>query len=194
MTFSCHWNALPLGPVMQSFGCQSENLSKTWCDGLCETYATMLMCRHCNWSFQHFVFQGVSTSGDRAHCFCLHLLRASDDAYEVFINALLADGQNHVARELRDVEAGGYVVLTWPQTATKTIITLLWLCYCSAISLSQAFGQWEHTFHLKAAVSLAERLAADRHVLISASGFLCGRLESRQFLSFLSWAPVTNMV
>ena len=38
------------------------------------------------------------------------MLRASDDAFEVLLSALEADGQDHIAKELRGIDAGGCVI------------------------------------------------------------------------------------
>ena len=46
-----------------------------------------------------------------AHTFCLYLLRAKDEAFDVFLGALRQReiGQEHIAEELEDIKEKGWV-------------------------------------------------------------------------------------
>ena len=53
--------------------------------------------------------QGQTTTVEKAFQFCLYLLRASDEAFEVFLSSLQKVGQKHIADELFRVKDEGSV-------------------------------------------------------------------------------------
>ena len=57
------------------------------------------------------IFKKKTTPHEMAHTFCLYLLRAKDEAFDVFLGALRQReiGQEHIAEELEDIKEKGWV-------------------------------------------------------------------------------------